>query len=88
MRICDHDDPPLVAFTRRNYRKTSLDLDRALVSDKPFSGPVRCVAIRRSFPAAASLAAELMTAPSFPGIPEHQPTWFVESANEFFERGL
>jgi hypothetical protein len=39
-------------------------------------------------PATASLVAELMTARSFPGIPERQPTWFVESVNEFFERGL
>jgi hypothetical protein len=78
----------LVAFTRRNYRETSLDLDRAMVSEKPFSGPVRGAAIQRSFPAAASLAAELITAPSFPGIPERQPIWFVQSVNEFFERGL
>lgn len=38
--------------------------------------------------AAAIMGVKLMTAPSFPGIPERQPTWFVESVDEFFERGL
>lgn len=58
-----------------------------LVSDKPCLGAVCGLAARRNFTAAASLATELMSVPTFTGIPERQPTWLVESLNEFFGNG-
>jgi hypothetical protein len=41
----------------------------------------------KNFAAAASPAAELMPVRTFTGIPERQPTWLVESLNEFFGHG-